>query len=286
MWAKAFYPAVAFFQRDFLRMLRARRTLVVFIFLGVLLLLVATGLGLAAADPNDEGAATPLWQRGVDGALVVFAYGVIPIVVPPFVILLAALDLARERGEGVLAEAIAKPVPVWGVALGKFGGAFAALAVFLVSIALASAYALQIVAGAAPNAALVASLVGGCLLLAALYLLLTSALHAGVPFGLGAWLALLAWLGFNILRPTASLLTLQLIGLVLPEEVITFAASEADVLSYTGLYQAALAGSVPSELGFIAAETLPLAGLLPWTALLWVGGLLALFAIALEHPLA
>lgn len=291
MLKRIFAPVTAFAIRDFLRALLGRRTLTLSVVLGIIL--IGTGVALAQlflaipppADPPPEGIPNPLevWHKGGDGILTAIGYGLIPLILPALAVSIASASTAKDRAGRVSEVALSKPVPPWGPALGKFIGLVGAAAVPTVALSLGSAVAIQGILGTSLNSNLVTTFVVANVLLAALYIALTLILSTLFSPRTVPVLMVLIWLGFNVLRQAAFILSLRLATILSADEALTFTATVSDLGSFTGLYQGLLAFAVPAGLGFIVPPDPSMtleqfaAVAIPWASLAWLGGLILLF---------
>lgn len=291
MLERIFAPVTAFAIRDFLLALLSRRTLTLSVVLGVLF--IGTGVALAQvflgipppADPP-EGIPNPLevWHKGGDGILTAIGYGLIPLILPALAVSIASASTTKDRAGRVSEVALAKPVPPWGPALGKFIGLIGAVAIPVVALSVGSAVAIQGTLGTSLNSDLVTNFVAANVLVAALYIALTLVLAALFSPRTVTFLMVLIWLGFNLLRQTAFILALRLATILGGDQALTFTAMISDLGSFTGLYQGLLAFAVPAGLGFIVPPDPSMtfgqfaAGAIPWASLAWLVGLILLFA--------
>jgi hypothetical protein len=298
MFGRVFAPMTAFAIRDFLQALLSRRLLVLSVILGFII--IGTGAALAQsflgipppADPPPEGIPNPLevWHTGGDGILIALGFGLIPLLLPALAVAVANASTAKDSTGRVAELALSKPVPPWGSALGKFIGLIGAVAVPTIVISLGSAVAIQGVLGTSLNSNLVATFVVASVLLAALYVALSLALGALFAARRVGFLMILIWLGFNVIRLTAFLLTFRLTTILGTTEALTFTAMFSDFGSFTGLYQGFLALSVPGNLGFIvppdpgSALDQFAAVAMPWASLAWFAGLILLVAWIRRRP--
>lgn len=251
---KLFLSLEAATLESFRQTITSVRFLVAVILVGAAILLLAWAFANSALEATQaESPPSPeaIWHKGAEGALVSLAYGIVPLVIPLFPILIAYDTLERDRTTGYLEAAMSKPVPRWGIVLGKFLGIFAAIAGPAVALSLASAVVVEIIVGESVAADLIFGLAGSMLFLTACYLGLVLLVGTLLTPAAVSGLALLLWIAFNLISPTAVILGGQFLGLLSLEESQTFQIVWSDLASFTGLYQGLLAGSVPESLNFV-----------------------------------
>lgn len=280
-------PAIAYARKDFLEAVRDLRLIVVSIILGAILIgttAALTSLMVSTPTPGSGAQNVPdpfdVWLNGASGVLTGIAFGVSPVVLPFLPMLAASRGLARDRGRGIYQLSLAKPVPPWGPALGKFVGLYAALAIPTVAISGGVVFAISAVAGAFPSGGLLGTFVGANVILVGLYLLLTLCIGAFLPQELIGPLALLVWVGFNALRQTGFYITARLVTILGADQAATFQSAWTDLGTFTGLYQGLLAPAVPGELGFVVG-TFDVVPVVPWAILVWFVGVYFAYAMLL-----
>ncbi len=293
MLERVLRPAIAFGVKEFLENLRSGRLIVVSVLVGAILIGVSAALAasLPALDGVEGEVPAPLevWHKGPDGALAGVAFGLGPVILPFLSILTASRLLQRERDRGMFQMALANPVPPWGPALGRFVGAYGALAIPVVAISIGVALTIQMVTGTSLELGFLAAYIGGNVLLVGLYLILTLLVGTLVLVEFVTPLVILIWFGFNMLRQTAYILLARLSTILGGDEAVLFQVSWVDLVTFTGLYQGFLASWVSPSLGFVALPSLddPLAlaaQAIPWGLLVWFVALFAIYAITLHRP--
>ncbi len=293
MLERVLQPAIAFAVKDFLENLRSGRLIVVSVLVGAILIGVSAALAasLPALDGVEGEVPAPLevWHKGPDGVSAGVAFGLGPVILPFLSILTASRLLQRERDRGIFQLSLANPVPPWGPALGRFVGAYGALAIPVVAISIGVSLAIQMVTGTPLELGFLAAYIGGNVLLVGLYLILTLLVGTLVLVEFVTPLVTLIWFGFNMLRQTAYILLARLSTILGGDEAVLFQVSWVDLVTFTGLYQGFLASWVPPSLGFVALPSLgdPLAlaaQAIPWGILVWFVALFAIYAITLHRP--
>src|SRR5688572_23357466 len=174
MLARTVQPALAFVMKDFFEGIRSRRVLVVFIFVGSLLVVasIATAIATPTRSLSKVSPAEPVevWIIDANGILVGIAFGLTPFLLPFAPILATRRLLEADRDRGILQLALTKPVPPWGVALGKFAGLYGALASYTALLSVIVVVAIQAFSGASVNGNFALLFVAGNVLLVGLYL--------------------------------------------------------------------------------------------------------------------
>lgn len=293
MLERILQPAIAFGVKEFLENLRSRRLIVVSVLVGAIL--IGVSVALAASLPVLDGvegevpAPLEIWHKGPDGVWAGVAFGLGPVMLPFLSILTASRLLQRERDRGIFQMSLANPVPPWGPALGRFVGAYGALAIPVVAISIGVALTIQMVTGTSLELGFLAAYIGGNVLLVGLYLILTLLVGTLVLVEFVTPVVTLIWFGFNMLRQTAYILLARLSTILGGDEAVLFQVSWVDLVTFTGLYQGFLASWVPPSLGFVALPSLddPLAlaaQAIPWGILVWFVALFAIYAITLHRP--
>ncbi len=141
----------------------------------------------------------PLAQ-GPDFVLLIVAIAFVYLVAPIFAIVIAFDAISKERVQGTLDLLLSRPVSRTGVLLGKFLGAFAAVALPVTLVNLAGIGAISVATGKAPTGTFAAAFLGLALLLIALYVLLQLTLSTlAKTSGTAILFGVLVWLLFNIL---------------------------------------------------------------------------------------
>lgn len=286
MLGKLAHPIQALAVKNFLAVMRSPRTVTTSLILLALLILTSWALGtIAATPPEDEGGTRPLWQRGPDGVLTTLAFAILPVFLPLVPVAVVGKNLTSDRESGFHELVVSKPVPRWGLVIGKFLGLFGAVAAVLVPVSLAGAYSLQFMTGTPASGGLLIAFVAASMVLGALYILL--ALLIGVTLGPRSIppLVFLAWIAFHAVRPTSFVLLGQILAIVSTQTPPSFSYVWLDAFSFTGIFQGLFATAIPENLGFVVASGA--AGIVEaavlWAALPWGALLLLLHVWYLEH---
>lgn len=289
MLARLTNPVVAVALMDVRTILTSRRVLIASALVGFIILLTSWGFSQSALEAAEDGAGVQaLWDKGADGALASLLFAIVPLILPLLPVTVAYDTLERDRATGLLDLYLTQPSPKPSIAAGKVLGATGAVAVITVPLNLAGALMIQGIVGGSFDPVFQVAFVGFGMVLAVLYLLLALWLGSLATPRTGVALAFLAWAGFNALRPTATLLFGQMIGILPIEETVAFAPTGTDLASFTGLYETLVAAFLPAGLGFVVwpepgspwAWT-PAAA--PWITMAWVVVLLVLFALRMGH---
>lgn len=287
MFDSILQPAIACARKDFLEAIRDRRLIAVSIILGVILIGTSAAVAsfmVSTPTPGSGAGNVPdpfdVWLNGTSGVLTGVAFGVTAVVLPFLPMLAASRGLERDRARGIYQLSLAKPIPPWGPALGKFVGLYAALAIPAVAISGGVVFAIYGVAGAFPSGGLLGVFVGANVILVGLYLLLTLCVGAFLPQELVGPLALLVWVGFNVLEQTGFYITARFMTILGADQAVTFQSTWTDLATFTGLYHGLLAPAVPGDLGFVVG-TFAVAQVVPWAILVWFVGVYFAYAILL-----
>lgn len=224
------------------------RFVALWILVAIALLPLAYALSAAAVPAPPPG--SPLWVRGGDGALAALAFAFIPLFLPDLPVAVATRADMMERKDGFLEVALTRSRPRWAIALGRYLGHLAAVSVAAIVVLLA---AIGLIDGKTPGSlslALIAATIVGVLILMALWLGLTLILMTFLTPGQTRLVALLIWVLFHAIRPTALILGGQFLSIVPIRGPEVFRAGVGDLFSFTGLYQGYLAPFVPDSLAF------------------------------------
>lgn len=248
-------------------------------------LIVAWYLGTAAVSASARGAdlaSRHLWEKGADGALAGLGY-LVPLIIPALPAFLVQQNLKADRKAGLLAQALTKPFVSGFIAIGKLLGLTAAVSVPVALLSLASIFLIQLIVGQPVDASLAIGFLGTNLLLVALYVVLAFVFGMGKnPENVGT-LSLLAFIGFNLLRPTALELLGQIVGALSVGRIVSFGFAWTDPLTFTGIHHGLLARALPGTLGFLSGPGEPMLSALPWSAVAWLAGLAALYVYFLHR---
>jgi len=148
----------------------------------------------------DTADGTP-FSSGPDLVLAVIA-SLSFLIVSIFAIVLSFDAISKERVQGTMDLLLSRPSSRSGVLLGKFLGAFGAVAIPVTLVNLAGIGVIAAASGKGPTGAFAGAFLGGSLLLIALYVLLQLTLSTLAKTGGSAVLyGVLIWLLFNILYP-------------------------------------------------------------------------------------
>jgi len=248
-------PQVA--RQEFLGNVRSVR----FLIMAFLLALVVVGGGYGVSGiSSTPGGPGPLLPIGPDLA-VFFMIGFISLIVPIFSIVVAFDAVSKERVQGTLDLLLSRPVSRTGVLLGKFLGAFAAVA-FPVSVVIpAGLAAISLHTGQAPSAVFAATFYAMTLLIVAYYVLLQIIFSTlAKTSGTAVLYGVLLWLLFNVLYGIVTLV----IGLAFfPDPAAQAEFSRLSTLGNPGgIASNVMLGAAPASVGqFLGGALLD-----PWQA--------------------
>ena len=141
----------------------------------------------------------PVFENGADQVLINLVGTFMGLVLPIMAIAVSFDAIARERAQGSLELLLARRVRRDGILMGKFLGAFAAIAVPVVGVLLAGIAVVTSVSGRPPTATFAIAVLGASLFLVAVYVLLMllfSALAKSV--GTAVVFGVVTWLFFNL----------------------------------------------------------------------------------------
>lgn len=210
-----------------------------------------------------------------DGALFLVAAGFLYLVAPIFAIVITFDAVTKERVQGTLDLLLSRPVSRTGVLLGKFLGAFGAVAVPLTGVNLVGLGVITATSGEMPSGGFAAAFVGLTLLLIAFYVLIQIIFSTlAKTSGTAVLFGVLVWLLFNILYGIVVLV----IGFALPSPEARFTLGQVATLGNpSAIYQALIILAAPEGLaGFFGGSSLTV-GALGAAAAVWF---VILFALA------
>jgi ABC-type transport system involved in multi-copper enzyme maturation permease subunit len=287
MFDSILQPAIAYARKDFLEAIGDRRLIAVSVILGAILIgtsAAVTTLMVGTPTPGSGASNIPnpfdVWLNGTSGVLTGIAFGITPVVLPFLPMLAASRGLERDRARGIYQLSLAKPIPPWGPALGKFVGLYAALAIPTAAISAGVVLATYVVAGSFPSGGLLGVFIGANVILVGLYLLLTLWVGAFLPKEFVGSVSLLIWVGFNALEQTGFFITARLMTILGADQAATFQSGWTDLATFTGLYHGLLAPAVPGELRFVVGS-FDVAQMVPWAILVWFVSIYFVYAILL-----
>lgn len=137
----------------------------------------------------------PTYENGADFVLLMMSLTFLPLVLPIAAIAVSFDAIARERAQGTLEVLLARRVRREGVVMGKFLGAFTAVAVPVALVLLAGVGVLTWVSGKTPTTTLAVTVLVSSLFLVAVYTLLmllfstlAKSVGTAVVFGVVVWL--------------------------------------------------------------------------------------------------
>ncbi len=137
----------------------------------------------------------PVYQNGADAVLLNLVGGFMGLILPIVAIAVSFDAIARERAQGSLELLLARRVRREGILVGKFVGAFAAIAVPLVAVLLGGIGVVTALSGRAPTGTFAVAVFGASLFLVAVYVLLmllfstlAKSVGTAVVFGVVLWL--------------------------------------------------------------------------------------------------
>jgi Cu-processing system permease protein len=231
----------------------------------------------------------PPFTTGPDFVLLIIAGGFAAFVLPIFAIVISFDAVAKERVQGTLDLLLSRPVSRVGLALGKFAGAFAAVAVPVTLVNLVGIGVLTLASGKSPAGSFAASFVGLSLLLVAFYvpIQLTFSTLAKTS-GTAILFGVLSWLAFNVLYP---IITTVLSFVLFPNNFETqFRFLQVSGLGNpTAIYQQLIGFAAPEALGRgfgpFGATTLTLP-VVASAAVAWLVGLIALSVWTVHRRIA
>jgi ABC-type transport system involved in multi-copper enzyme maturation permease subunit len=141
-----------------------------------------------------------VYENGADAVLLNLVYGFMGLVLPIMAIAVSFDAIARERAQGSLELLLARRVRRDGILIGKFLGAFGAIAVPVVGVLLAGIAVVTSLSGRPPTGTFALAVFGASLFLIAVYVLLMllfSALAKSV--GTAVVFGVVTWLFFNLI---------------------------------------------------------------------------------------
>jgi len=147
------------------------------------------------------GSGGPTFASGPDTVLIIIA-ALSGFIVSLFGVVLSFDAVSKERVQGTMDLLLSRPASRSGILLGKFLGAFAAVALPVTLVNLAGIGVIAAVSGKSPTGSFAAAFLGLSLLLIATYVLLQLSLSTiAKTSGTAILFGVLAWLLFNLLYP-------------------------------------------------------------------------------------
>lgn len=220
----------------------------------------------------------PTYMNGADSVLISLASAVMPLFLPIVAIAVSFDAIARERAQGTLEMLLCRGVTRPGVLLGKFLGAFGALALPVVTVIFAGVATVALASGRTPTPMFALSFILASLFLAAFYILLMlllSTLAKNVVTAVVSGVAV--WISFYLLFSFLMLLLLTVTGVNPVMRSYHRTLALVSLLNPNDLFQMLvmlgfplpLTGSVGTvQIGYLAPP------LLVFAAAVWVLGLL------------
>lgn len=188
----------------------------------------------------------PAYENGADAVLVGLVGTFMGLILPIMAIAVSFDAIARERAQGSLEVLLARRVRREGVVLGKFLGAFTAIAVPVVGVLLAGIAAVTSMSGRAPTTVFAVAVFGASLFLVAVYVLLMllfSTLAKSV--GTAVVFGVVTWLFFNLLFSfVTTFLMLSMGGFYYSSEFYTTLLT-AYLLDPNMIYQMIMGATIP-----------------------------------------
>ena len=190
----------------------------------------------------DTGDSSP-FSGGPDIVLAIIA-SLSFLIVSIFAIVLSFDAISKERVQGTMDLLLSRPSSRVGVVLGKFLGAFLAVAIPVTLVNLAGIGVIAAASGKGPTGGFAAAFLGGSLLLIALYVLIQLIMSTLAKTGGSAVLfGVLIWLLFNILYPIVTAVAAS----------VVFGSDPAAYFRFTQVSGLGNPTSIASMLVFLAA---------------------------------
>lgn len=204
-------------------------------------------------------------SSGPDFVVFFLAFFLMGFLGPIMAVALSYDAVAKERFQGSMELLLVRPASRLGLALGKFLGTLATVAVPILGPVLAGAGVLTAITGKAPSSGFMLAFVAASLVLLALYVLITQVFStvARSP-GTAVLAGVLVWLFFNVLYSVVTFLVLSGLHIELGSQEGLRIISISLLLNPTGVFQALLSLSAPSSLQGSAPTSF--LGLPLWTA--------------------
>lgn len=225
---------------------------------------------------NEPAVFLPI-ASGPDSILFFLAYLLMGLFGPIVAIALSYDALAKERFHGSLEMLLVRPATRTGLAVGKFLGTFASVAVPVVGVQIGSLAGIAVLTGQWPEAGFATAFVLGTLALLATYVLIMQIFSTFMKSpGTAILSAIAVWFVFNVLWSLVVLLVTAIAGVEggTPESFSLTAA--ALLFNPSGVYQLTLTAYLPPQL--IGAFGASLSGLPPWSGpaafVAWIATLL------------
>ena len=212
---------------------------------------------------------------GPDTTLFFIAAFFMMLIAPIFAIVITFDAISKEKVQGTLDLLLSRPVSRTGVLIGKFLGAFGAVAFPLTVVNLAAIGILSATSGESPTGSFAAAFLGYSLVLVAMYVLLQLIFSSiAKTSGTAVLFGVLAWLLFNVLY---NVLTLM-VSLAIADDAARFQFSQYSSLgSPSAIYTSLIFLAFPGDLGpFFGGGTSLGADVLGAAVIVWLVGLSAL----------
>ena len=222
---------------------------------------------------------------GPDSILFFLAYILMGVFGPIVAIALSYDALAKERFQGSLELLLVRPATRTGLAVGKFLGTFASVAVPVVGVQLASLAGIAGLTGEWPEAGFAAAFILGTMALLASYVLIMQIFSTFMKSaGTAILSAFFVWLVFNALWNLVILAGTAVLGIEGgTPEYFSFVAS-ALLLNPSGVFQLTLTAYLPPHL--LGAFGASLGGLPTWSGpvafVMWIAGLLVVAVLVFK----
>ncbi len=202
---------------------------------------------------------------GPDFVIFFLAFVLMGFLGPIMAVALSYDAVAKERFQGSMELLLVRPASRLGLALGKFLGTLATVAIPILGPVLVGAGVLAAITGKAPSSGFVLAFVGASLILLALYVLITQIFSTVVRSpGTAVLAGVLVWLFFNVLYNVVTFLVVSGLHIELGSEAGVRIISISLLLNPTGVFQALLSLGAPSSLQGSAPTSF--LGLPQWTA--------------------
>jgi len=209
-----------------------------------------------------------------DATLFLIAAIFMTLIVPIFAIVITFDAVSKEKVQGTLDLLLSRPVSRTGVLIGKFLGAFGAVAFPLTLVNLAAIGVLSATSGESPTGSFAAAFLGYSLVLVAMYVLLQLIFSSiAKTSGTAVLFGVLVWLLFNVLYNVITLM----ISLAISDPAARFQFGLYSGLgSPSAIYSSLIVLAFPGDFGGLFGGTTLGADVLGAAAVAWLVGLFAL----------
>jgi len=237
----------------------------------------------------NEPQPTPL-QSGPDTVLFFLGFVLMGIFAPIVAIAVSYDALTKERAHGSLELLLVRPASRTGLALGKFLGAFASVALPILGISFAALAAIAVTAGGWPDAVFTATFLGATLALLATYILIMLVLSTFLKSpGTALIMAIVVFILFSFVWGVVFFFVSLALGLQPGTQAYFLANSVSSLFNPTGVYQLTLSPAMPPNVlgglgGFLGFGLPAWAG--PVAFAVWIGGLLILAIYLFQKKIA